>query len=263
MLCAAPAKPQTAAMQIVTDTRVQAKGDANTEMQPPAAPANAVLLDRVVAVINDDVILQSDVLEEERFAQLQPFQARGRGSDNQQALDRLIDRTLILQQLKELQTAPEITDVAMNEQIGDLRKHLPLCGGNKCDTDAGWDAVLAAHGFTQEEFQARWRVRMLVLSFIEQRFRAGVRISKAEIQEYYDKELVPEFKKRNLPAPALSAVSARIDEILLQQHVNGLLGEWLNSLKEQGNVAILDPEYKQVAAQLPRSDDSDANGAQE
>lgn len=228
---------------------------ASIDSSQPVAPKGAVLLDRVVAVINGDVVLDSDVLEEERFEKLQPFQARGQGNADQQAMDRVINRTLILQQLKELKEPPQIKESDLKTQIGDLRKHLPACGGDKCESDAGWDAVLASQGFTQEQFEHRWRVRMLVLNFIEQRFRAGVRVSKPEIQAYYDNSFVPQFKKRNLTPPPLAKVSARIDEILLQQHVNGLLAEWLNSLKDQGNVAILDPQFQKSAGQ---SSDNDA-----
>ena len=224
---------------------------------PPAAPPDAILLDRVVAVINGDVVLGSDVLEEERFERLQPFQAKGKGSPDQQAMDRVINRTLILQQLKELKEPPQIKEADLKTQIGDLRKHLPACGGDKCETESGWNAVLASQGFTQEQFEHRWRVRMLVLNFIEQRFRAGVRLAKPEIQAYYDNSFVPQFKKRNLTPPPLARVSARIDEILLQQHVNGLLAEWLNSLKDQGNVAILDPQFQQAAG--PADDDAGDN----
>lgn len=230
-----------------TDTRSGYSSSIQTA--PPAAPPDAVLLDRVVAVINGDVVLGSDVLEEERFEKLQPFQAKSHGSPDQQAMDRVINRTLILQQLKELKEPPQIKDADLKTQIGDLRKHLPACGGDKCETEAGWNAVLASQGFTQEQFEHRWRVRMLVLNFIEQRFRAGVRVSKPEIQAYYDNSFVPQFKKRNLTPPPLAKVSTRIDEILLQQHVNGLLAEWLTSLKDQGNVAILDPQFQQAAGQ--------------
>jgi hypothetical protein len=236
-----------------------------TSPPQPQPPPNAVLLDRVVAVINGDVILQSDVLEEERFEQLQPFHARSRGGADQPALDRIINRTLILQQLKDLQKPLQVTDAALDTELTEVRKHLPVCGADKCVSDAGWNAVLTGYGFTAGQFRERWRVRMLVLAFIEQRFRAGVRISKPEIQQYYDKYLVPEFRKRNVTPPALAAVSPRIDEILLQQHVNELLQEWLNSLKDQGTVAILDPEYQQIASQLPQDDSTDPNagGAQE
>jgi hypothetical protein len=230
----------------------------------PAIPADAISLDHVVAVINGDVLLQSDVLEEERFAQFEPFEVKGSGNEAQQALNHLVNRTLILQQLKELQTIPDITDAAVRAQIAELRKHIPACAPNKCTSEEGWKAALAAQGFTEAVFDQRWRVRMLVLSFIEQRFRAGIRISKPEIQDYYEKNLVPQFRKRNVAAPALATVSQRIDEVLLQQRVNGLLSEWLDSLKDQGTVAILDPEYKQIASK-ENADESDGNveGAQE
>ena len=234
----------------------------SVNVPPPEIPANATSLDHVVAVINGDVLLQSDVLEEERFAQFEPFEVKGSGGEAQQALNHLVNRTLILQQLKELQTFPDITDAEVNAQIAEVRRHIPACAENKCKSEEGWKAALATQGFTEAVFEQRWRVRMLVLSFIEQRFRAGIRISKPEIQDYYEKNIVPEFRKRNVPAPSLATVSQRIDEILLQQRVNGLLSEWLDSLKDQGTVAILDPEYKQIAANAS-DPDADVEGAQE
>ena len=225
--------------------------------QPPAIPGS-VLLDRVVAVINGDVILESDVMEEEQFVQLQPYHAPGEGSAKEQALQHLVNRTLILQQIKEQQNPLQVTPVELTTQLADLRKHLPACAGNKCENDAGWKALLAAHGFTQEQFDQRWRQRVLVLKFIEQRFRSGIRISKPEIQAYYSTYFVPQFQKRKLPPPPLASVSARIDEILLQQHVNGLLSEWLDTLKQEGSVAILDPRYSQVAS--PTDEDNADQG---
>ncbi len=267
IFCNASANAQnTQSDQTIVDAsgRTQSMGkdtssgySASIDSSQPVAPKDAVLLDRVVAVINGDVVLGSDVLEEERFEKLQPFQARGKGNSDQQAMDRVINRTLILQQLKELKDAPQIKLADLKTQIGELRKHLPACGGDKCENEAGWNAVLASQGFTQEQFEHRWRVRMLVLNFIEQRFRAGVRVAKPEIQAYYDNSFVPQFKKRNLTAPPLAKVSARIDEILLQQHVNGLLAEWLNSLKDQGNVAILDPQFQSAAGQTSDDDAGD------
>ena len=218
---------------------------ASAPVTSPVPVANSVLLDRVVAVINGDVILQSDVVEEEHFVELQPYRSPGEGTLQQQALQHLINRTLILQQLKDQQNPVQVSDADLQKQIDDLRKHLPACAAAKCESEAGWKSMLSAHGFTEEEFNERWRKRMTVLAFTEQRFRQGIRISKPEIQAYYNNSFVPQFRKRNLTPPPLAAVSARIDEILLQQHVNGLLAEWLTSLKDQGSVAILDPQYEQ------------------
>ncbi len=86
---------------------------------------------------------------------------------------------------------------------------------------------------------------MLILSFIQSRFGSGVRITPAEIADYYNKTLLPQFQDKKVQPPALAAVSSRIEEILLQQRVSSLLLEWLQSLKSEGSVSILDPAYGQ------------------
>jgi hypothetical protein len=99
---------------------------------------------------------------------------------------------------------------------------------------------------------------MQILNFIDTRFRAGVRISKADIANYYEKTFVPEFKKQNANPPSLDAISSRIEEVLLQQHVTVLLQDWLKSLRDQGNVIILDPR---LGKSNPASDDDEGGGA--
>ncbi len=229
---------------------------ASAPVDHPAVAPGSILLDRVVAVINGVVILESDVLEEEHFTELQPYRSPGEGTPKQQALQHLISRTLILQQIKEEQTPVVVTDAELQKQLDDLRKHLPACEQGKCQSAAGWQSILEAHGFTPAQFERRWRQRMVVLKFVEQRFRTGVRISKPDIQAYYTNFFAPQFAQSKLSPPPLAAVSARIDEILLQQHVNGLLQEWLSSLKDQGSVAILDATYAPPAqaASDPASD---------
>jgi peptidyl-prolyl cis-trans isomerase SurA len=226
---------------------------------PPAIPAPSsasaaagqpVLLDRVVAVINDDVILESDVQEEVRFTDLQAGRIESGTSAQQSALERLIDRYLILQQIKAIQAQVEQpTDEQVQQQISDLRKQIPQCAEQHCETEAGWRAFLDARGLTEKEVEDHWRQRMLILAFIQSRFGAGIRISEAEIEDYYKKNLVAEFARRKRQPPPLSAVSSRIQEILLQQHVNTFLDEWLQSLKDEGNVSILDADYN--AASTP------------
>jgi peptidyl-prolyl cis-trans isomerase SurA len=79
-----------------------------------------VVLDHVVAVINGSVILESDVQEEMRLAVLQPFSDSGRYTPKR-ALQRLIDRALILQQM---QAAEELTPPSPEEvqqRVNELR----------------------------------------------------------------------------------------------------------------------------------------------
>jgi peptidyl-prolyl cis-trans isomerase SurA len=205
-----------------------------------------VVLDHVVAVINGSVILQSDVSEEMAYAVLQPFSINAASNTPQKALQRLIDRALILQQMETGQTVSTPSPEEVQQRITQLRGLIPECAQYHCDTDTGWRAYLQAKGLTAKEVETRWSQRMVVLAFIQSRFGSGVRITPAEIATYYNQTLLPQFHDKPVKLPPLAAVSSRIEEILLQQRVSSLLLEWLQSLKSEGSVSILDPAYGQV-----------------
>jgi len=201
--------------------------------------AQGVLLDRIVAVVNGDVILESDVDEERRYEEIQPYREAGTFSRDK-AIQRLVDRDLILQQA-ELQPEDKVSDEELNAQLATLRKDIPACKQYNCQSDAGWQKYLGDHGFTVEEFNERWRQRMELLKFIEVRFRAGITISDDQIKTYYEKTMLPEYAKRNVTPPKLETISKRIEEVLLQQQVGSLLQDWLKSLRAQGSVRIMTP----------------------
>jgi peptidyl-prolyl cis-trans isomerase SurA len=213
-----------------------------------AAPANAgttagaaegVVLDRVVAVVNGDMILESDVDEERRFEEIQPYRSVNNFTRDR-AIERLIDRALILQQAA-LEPEDVVSEKELDAQLLTLRKDIPACKQYHCDTDEGWQRFIGDHGFTVEEFRDRWRKRMELLKFIEVRFRNGVTISEDEIKTYYEKSMLPEYAKRNVTPPKLEAISKRIEEVLLQQQVSALLEDWLKSLRAQGSVRMMTP----------------------
>ncbi len=214
-----------------------AKAEEAQEAMP--APTNAgVLLDRVVAVVNGDVVLESDVDEERRMAAFQPISSPEGSTTRDKAIERLVNRRLLLQQAK-LQPEHAVTEADIDVQLDQLRKEIPACKEAHCETDAGWARFLATHGVTSNEVRAHWRERMEALQFIEVRFRSGIRISHAEIESYYQKTMLPEYAKRKVKAPPLDALSDRIQEVLLQQQVSGLLSDWLKSLRAQGTVQIV------------------------
>jgi peptidyl-prolyl cis-trans isomerase SurA len=220
-------------------------------------PPGAVVLDHVVAVINGSIILESDVREEMRYAVLQPFSIDSARNTPQRALQRLVDRDLILQQMQTAETVTPPTPEEVHQRIIQLRGVMPECEQYHCETEAGWQAFLKAKGLTEKEVEKHWAQRLQILTFIQSRFGAGVRITPAEIQDYYNKKLVPQLQGQK--APSLASVSNRIEEILLQQRVSSLLLEWLQSLKSEGSVSILDPAYGKVGT-TGSGDESDSGG---
>jgi peptidyl-prolyl cis-trans isomerase SurA len=229
----------------VVNLAPQKSGEEQVAADAAAMHEQPMLLDRAVAVINGEVILASDVREQQRFAVFEPFSAPGEEFSPMVAMQQIVNRTLLLDQMEEQQLVPPPTDEEVDKQLTEVRPHLPACAG-QCNTDEGWKRFLAAHGFTEAELHERWKERMQILDFVNARFRTGIRITNPEIEMYYKETLVPEFEKRKLPPPPLDQVSARIEEVLLQQHVNVLLTDYLRSLKDAGSVLILDPQYNSL-----------------
>jgi hypothetical protein len=208
-------------------------------LEPAVTPAAGVVVDQVIAVVNGELVMESDVDEERRFEAFEPFSTPGSFSRDR-AISRLIDRTLILQQAQ-VQPGDAVSLDDARKQLEMLRKDLPACKQADCETDAGWQKFVHDRGFTIPELEDRWQQRMQVLKFIEMRFRAGIEITPAQIKAYYDTKMLPEYAKAGTKPPNLPVISDRIQEVLLEQQVSNLLSDWLESLKAQGSVRMMRP----------------------
>jgi peptidyl-prolyl cis-trans isomerase SurA len=209
-------------------------------IQPP--PANsAVVLDHAVAVANGHVILASDLDDEIRLSVLDPNRGGQGVLTPQGALEQLISRSLIEQQIRQEDAqAVEPSQAEVDARLDELRKQLPACVRQNCATDSGWKTFLESHDLTPERVEAYLRYRLEILRFIELRFRQGIQISQQQIDTYYHDVLLPQYAPGDA-IPPLDQVAQRIQEILLQQQVNVLFGNWLNDLRKQGDVEVLDP----------------------
>lgn len=226
---------EAASLGVVTELPSEA-------LDPPLAAVPGVVADQVIGVVNGDLILESDIDAERRFEEFEPFSAPGAFSRDK-VVERLVDRTLILEQAK-LQSDQGVTAAQAEAQLQMLRKDLPACK-NVCETDAGWEKFVHDKGFTMDELVARWQQRMEILKFIEQRFRAGIDVTPAEIQAYYQTRMLPVYAKSKVTPPKLAVLSDRIQEILLEQKVSSLLEDWLQSLKAEGSVRMMRPGEEQ------------------
>lgn len=206
-----------------------------------AEGASPVVLDRVVAVVNRQAILDTDIDDEIRLSVLDPGRAGQGVLTRRRAIEQLISRALIEQQIRrEDAQSSEPQQAEVDARLADIRKEVPACVRQNCASDTGWKLFLANHGLTPERVDAYLRYRLEILRFIEQRFRQGIRITPQEIETYYHDTLVPQYAAGEA-IPPLEKVSPRLEEILLQQKVNLLFDEWLTNLRKQGDVEILDP----------------------
>ena len=206
-------------------------------------------LDRVVASVDGHAVLESERETEIRCEQLMAGTAPQDPDEThkREALDRLIDQKLLLQQMHAAQYEVEKGD-AINAQIADIRARLGVKDNSR------WHALLDRYDLTEDEFREQISAQLTTLRFIDERFRPTVRIEDSSIATYYRTVLVPELAKQNVPAPSLESVTPKIREILVQQQVDQQLAAWLKELRATSRVLVVDEDRTERADTNPNSE---------
>ncbi len=139
------------------------------------------VVERVVAVVNDEIILASEL--EQTTAALyrgpDPDSAEGRkqwDETRRKALDQMIDGKLVQQQATELKLSvtPEEVDRAV-QQVKE-QNHLD---------DATFRQALEQQGFTMEGYRKTLRKQILELKVVNTAVRSRVTVSDDEVKTYY------------------------------------------------------------------------------
>jgi hypothetical protein len=195
------------------------------------------VVDRMVAVVNKRVILESELDQARRIELLlqgKPLTNETPSTQEMQALlDRLIDRSLLDQQIAD----PAILDptpAELAERLKELRGQIPDAA-----SDEGWKKLLAAYGLEQIDIEKHLISEFRVLRFLDLRFRKLVQVDKAEIAAYYQQKLLPELLRRGASAPPLEEVSSKIEDILVEQRMDEMLNELLQTLRTQAHIEKL------------------------
>jgi peptidyl-prolyl cis-trans isomerase SurA len=245
-----------------------------------ASVAHAVILDRVVAVVNDDVITLTEVQEEglqvirkivqETMGAERERQLRG---TERQILDELVLRRLQLQEAKKEKI--EATPAEVQSAIEELKKR------NGLASDEDLRAALSRELLSEEQFRRGIAEQVIMTKLVARRVRSKVVVLDDEVQQYYEQQQgqfkdMSQFKMRHLlvavpPQATPSEVSRakkRIEEAqrlvksgtnfpaVAQQYSEGPLavsGGEVWTMKR----GDLSPELEQVALALPIGQASD------
>lgn len=212
-----------------------------------AGVMQAQVVDRMVAVVNRHVILESDLDQATRvefLMQAKPIE-RLTYADRTACLERLIDRSLLDQQI----VNPAMLDPTPGElktKIEEVREGIP--GAAKDET---WKTILAGYGLTQQDVEEQLTSQVRILRFIDLRFRGLVRVDKEAIASYYQDRFLPEVRKRNAAEPKLEEVSDKIEQILAEQRIDELLSNWLKTLRAQAHIERMLPAAATSAGTSP------------
>jgi sulfur carrier protein ThiS len=192
------------------------------------------IVDRVVTSVNGHVVLQSDWEQEVAFEAFS--NARDPDSftsaERNAALDRLIDRELLREQLRPSQPAPAEQVAA---RVAEVRKLYP-----ECATDEAWRAKLQSYGLAQGSLEKRLGDEIQIMKLVEDRLRPSIQIDQQAVETYYNDQLLPDMKRAGSRATPLPEVFGQIKDLLAERKMNELLSAWLASLRSGSHV--LTPE---------------------
>lgn len=137
------------------------------------AAGTPVVVDRVVAVVNGEVITLSD---------LQRESARIGGSlTERDLLDEMINRKLQLDAAKK--TGLDVTDKELDDAVKDIMRK------NNLDSPLQFEAALAREGLTPDQYRAELREQITLSRVFNKFVRSGLTVDDAELRAYYEKNL--------------------------------------------------------------------------
>lgn len=190
-----------------------------------AGPASAKIIDRVVALVNDEVVTQSE-LEEMSARQLVSLDGipdpvlreRQRDKIYRKALDELVGNRLVMQEAARLQ---------LNVTGADVDAHLLRVRTEQKWSDEQLRGYLRAQGLSLAEFRKQVREQLLRQKVVRTVVGRRVRISDGDLVEYYKDQMAK--MKGDVAVEAAHIVllvppnATPVDEAATRQQANELL----------------------------------------
>lgn len=136
----------------------------------PGAASGSVVVDRVIAVVNDEVITMSDL-------QRELLKKTADKSDERLMLEDMIDRKLQMAAAK--RTGMDVSDKELNDAVADIRTR------NGMDAKQ-FEAALAKEGLTIDQYKAELREQMTLSRVFNKYVRSGLAVDEKEVRAYYD-----------------------------------------------------------------------------
>ena len=189
----------------------------------PVAAAAQQVVDRIVARVDSEVITQSEVDELGHFQQL----VDGKQQSAEERLTELVEQWMINREASFSGFhAPRAA--AVQKAYASLEKRF--------GTPEAFARQLKAVGLSQDEVRKMLGRQLFLSGYLDYKFRPEVQVNEKDIEDYYQKTLVPELKSKGQPLPPLDSVADQVRELLIERGVSRLSAEWLNQMQERWKV---------------------------
>jgi len=192
--------------------------------------SRAELIDRIAATVDREAITESALRLEIRLtALLNGEEPRFGPDDRRLMLNRLIEQRLIGHEMEVSRySVPDSEAAALLESWKKQR----------FSREDEYRAALAKYGVRERDLLDRFRRQLATLRFLELRFRPGTQVQEADLRDYYDKRIIPEWQNKDSQPPPFEEVRGRIEEILIGERVDKLLDDWLKEARARTRIEV-------------------------
>jgi parvulin-like peptidyl-prolyl isomerase len=190
----------------------------------PQAHSDRVV-DRIVARIEDDIILLSQIRELGAFQKL----VEGRAEGDDRLLAELIEQWMVRTEA----TASYFPQPAQSEVDREMARLQ-----SQFASPEAYAARLRELELSDAEARELLTRQIYIERYLDYKFRPTVQIEANDIEAYYQKELLPELAQKNQPAPPLTDVEGQIREVLTQRGISDRTAKWLDDTKSRLKIEV-------------------------
>ena len=181
------------------------------------------VVDRIVARVENEVVLLSDVRELQEYQQL----VNGKSESDSAILDRLIDQWIVRSEAA-LSRFPEPKDAEMDREVSRVVKSFASA--------EEYEARKKQSGLNDAEVRKIVTAQLYLTSYLDSRFRPSVQIDEKAIVDFYQSAVVPRAKALGQEPPTLDASRDIIQEALVQSDINEQADRWLKESRARLHV---------------------------
>ena len=194
-----------------------------------ALPAAGVTVDRIAAVVDQEVVTVSEVAQmaEMRFFLRTPGQD---DDDYRRAiLDALIAQALRLRDVERFGAA-EITPDQIESRLQEIQRRFA--------SPAELEAALVRAELSSDELRALVRRQLQVDAYIQERFAPLVFVTNDDIEAYFRGPWAEQRRERGLPAGTLAEAREEIRSLLRGSRLIEAIDRWTSRLRLRANVDV-------------------------
>lgn len=218
---------------------------------PEAGPAAITLKDRVVAIVDEDPILLSDVNRVIALGIEAPAAGESDHDFRRRVLSRLIDERLRFHEIDRF-GFEQLSAERVDKYVQEIR--------NRFKSQAEFDQRLKEVGLTPAGLRQLVSRQLTVYSYVDERLGAQVFVSPEDLRAYYDETLTPELRKQGKAPPPLEDVREQIRAVLREIRLNQEIESWTDRLRSKSDILnyfddtgkALPPVVKTIRQPAPR-----------